>query len=167
MDAMADNRVGTEYPARREVVVNFSAEALKAPFVLRCGAALVDYIVIIAIPVLSLLISKLSGGGGVGSAVMGSTGGLLTVLVGISNIVILPMMNGQSLGKMLTGLRIVRTDGRQASAAAILIRHLIGYPAIILTLGIGYLLAVLNRRGRAIDDIFAGTVLVYADRRIR
>lgn len=168
MDAAANTGVRTKYAPPREVVVAFSAAELKAPFMLRCAAALVDYIVLVAVPVLSFLFTKLSGSASApGSASLGSTGVLLTVLVFISNFVLLPMLNGQSIGKMLTGLRIVRTDGTAASNGSILIRNLIGYPLSILTLGLGFLISVLNSKGRALHDLISRTVVVYADRKIR
>jgi hypothetical protein len=48
--------------ARREEVVGFKPVLLKAPFLLRCAALFIDYIVVIAVPVLSLIINQLAGG---------------------------------------------------------------------------------------------------------
>jgi uncharacterized RDD family membrane protein YckC len=168
MDTAASPAVRTGYAARREVVVAFSAADLRAPFMLRCAAALIDYIVLIAVPVFSFILSKFSGSAATPGAVsLGSTGVLLTVLVFISNFILLPMLNGQSAGKMLTGLRIVKTDGTAASNGSILLRNLIGYPLSILTFGLGFLISVLNAKGRALHDLISGTVVVYADRKIR
>ncbi len=50
-------RVERTVPAKRiktERFVNFDAERLKAPFALRCGAILIDYILLVAIPVIKL-----------------------------------------------------------------------------------------------------------------
>src|SRR5687767_9108738 len=96
-------------PSRREIIVGFSPAEVKAPFLLRCGALTIDYIVFIAIPVIGLLVSRLSGNDGAKllNDGLSSAGWVVAVLVGIVNIVLLPMFAGQSLGKIVTGLRIV------------------------------------------------------------
>jgi len=67
---------------------------------------------------------------------------------------------GQTIGKWATGLRIERTDGSAASPARIILRHFVGYPLSILTLGIGFMLATLNSRGRTLHDLIGDTVVV-------
>lgn len=160
-------RVERAVPARRirteQVVVNFEAECLKAPFLLRCGAILVDYILIVSIPIISLLVSRLTG---VSDAEFlnnkfTNVGWLLTILVALTNLIIFPLFSGQSIGKMLTGLRIVNKDGNEPSFKQLLLRHFVGYPLTILTLGLGFLFVVLNQKGRALHDFLAGTVVIY------
>jgi uncharacterized RDD family membrane protein YckC len=63
------------------------------------------------------------------------------------------------------GIRIMRTDGRPVRLGAIFARNVIGYFLTALTLGIGFLIAVINKSGRSLHDYIAGTVVVYARKR--
>jgi uncharacterized RDD family membrane protein YckC len=164
-------RVERTFPAKRirteQVVVNFDTGRLKAPFSLRCGAILIDYILLVAIPVSSLIIGRLMGiePAKLLNSEINNAGWLITILLILTNFVILPFFSGQSIGKMLTGLRIVKIDGNVPSFAALLVRHLIGYPLSFLIFGLGFLVPVLNQKGRALHDFLAGTVVVYGRRR--
>jgi uncharacterized RDD family membrane protein YckC len=147
--------------------VNFEPERLKAPFLLRCGALLIDYILLISVPVVSLLIGRVSGVDPaklLNSEII-NAGWLIMILLALTNLVILPMFSGKSIGKFLTGLQIVNTDGNLPSFTTILIRHLIGYPITILTAGLGFLLALFNRKGRALHDLVSGTIVIYANKK--
>jgi uncharacterized RDD family membrane protein YckC len=66
---------------------------------------------------------------------------------------------------MLTGLRVVRSDGSAASLSRILVRHLVGYPLTFLTLGLGFVFSFFNRDGRALHDYISGTTLVFGRQR--
>lgn len=163
-------RVERTVPSRRlkpeQVVVNFAAERLKAPFLLRCGAILIDYILIISVPVISLLLSRLMG---IPDAKLlnnefTNVGWLLMILLILTNLVIFPLFSGQSIGKMLTGLQIVNQAGTAPTFKHLLFRHLIGYPLTILTLGFGFLFSLFNQKGRALHDFIAGTVVIYGKR---
>lgn len=150
------------------VVVGFDAEKLKAPFILRLGAILIDYILLVSIPVISILVSRSFGDDGskLLNSEISNAGWLITILLGLTNFLIFPIFSGQSIGKMLTGLRIVRKDGKAVSFAGILLRNLIGYFISVITFGLGFLLALLNIKGRALHDFLAGTVVVYGQKRI-
>ncbi len=149
-------------------IVDFDVERLKAPFLLRCGALLIDYILLIAVPVVSLLIGRSFeyDGAKLLNSEVSNAGWLIMILFGITNFVIFPMFSGQSIGKMLTGLRVVKTDGGAASFSRLLVRHLIGYPLTILTGGLGLLIAAVNSSGRTLHDLLAGTIVVYGRKRI-
>ncbi len=157
------NRAKTE-----EIIVDFSPEELSAPFSLRCGALIVDYIIVVAIPVIGILVSRYMGNDGVKllNSEINNTGWLIGVLLGITNFVIFPMFNGQTIGKWLTGTRILSIDGKPVSFSKVLLRHLIGYPLTILTLGLGFLFSVFNKKGRALHDYLSGTVVIYGRRRV-
>ncbi|MDT5261586.1 MAG: hypothetical protein QOC61_590, partial [Acidobacteriota bacterium] len=62
--------------------------------------------------------------------------------------------------KWFAGLRIERKDGVPLSFGRSLVRHLVGYPLTLLTLGAGFLLAALHPQGRALHDLLAGTIVV-------
>jgi len=167
MNARVERAVPAKAVIIEQVIVDFEVERLKAPFLLRCGAILIDYILLIFIPVGSLLIGRLMNieSSKLLNSEISNTGWLIMVLLALTNFVIFPMFSGQSIGKMLTGLRVVRTDGNTASFSRLLVRHSIGYLLTIATIGLGFLFSILNLKGRALHDFLAGTVVVYGRRR--
>lgn len=167
MSARIERAVPNKTIRTKQVIVDFDAERLKAPFLLRCGAILIDYILLIAVPVISLLLGRFSeyDGAKLLNSEISNVGWLIMILLALTNFVIFPMFSGQSIGKMLTGLRVVRTDGDAATFTRLLVRHSIGYLLTIATLGLGFLLAVVNPTGRALHDFLAGTIVVYGRRR--
>jgi uncharacterized RDD family membrane protein YckC len=165
MNARAERAVPARTVRTEQVIVNFDVERLKAPFLLRCGAILVDYILIVSIPVISLLLSRIFQDDPSKFLKSADMGWLILILFAVTNFVIFPMFSGQTVGKILTGLRIVTTDGDAPSFSRLLVRHLIGYPLTLLTLGLGFLFSVFNYKGGALHDFLSGTVVVYGQRR--
>jgi uncharacterized RDD family membrane protein YckC len=136
-------------------------ERFRAPFSLRCGAFLIDYIVLASIVAFSTLIARLLGGGARMAGGTVETAGFMVALgFTVLNFVLLTAWRGQTVGKWATGLRIELMDGRDLSVGRSLIRHLIGYPLSFFTLGLGFLVAAFNAQGRALHDLIAGTVVV-------
>jgi uncharacterized RDD family membrane protein YckC len=136
-------------------------ERYRAPFSLRCGALLIDYILLVGIMAFSTLMARILGGGARYTGDATETMGLFIALgVAVLNFIVLSAWRGQTLGKWATGLRIVRTDGQGVSIGRLLLRHLVGYPLSLLTLGLGFLIAAFNTNGRALHDVIAGTVVV-------
>jgi uncharacterized RDD family membrane protein YckC len=66
---------------------------------------------------------------------------------------------GQTPAKMLVGVRVVRRDGARVGYGRALARWL-GYALGIVTLGLGFLIAVLDGQRRALHDWIAGTRVV-------
>jgi uncharacterized RDD family membrane protein YckC len=136
-------------------------ERFRAPFSLRCGALLIDYIMLTGIVAFSTLIARLLGGGARLAGGTVETAGVMVALgFTILNFVLLTAWRGQTVGKWATGLRIEQMDGRDLSVLRALLRHLVGYPLSFLTLGLGFLVAAFNAQGRALHDLVAGTVVV-------
>ncbi len=169
MSARVERTVPVKRLRAEQIIVDFDAERLKTPFLLRCGAILIDYILLICIPVISLLLGRSFNydGAKLLTSEVSNAGWLIMILLAITNFVIFPMFTGKSLGKMLTGLRIVRADGNPPSLGSLLLRHLVGYPLTILTFGLGFLFAAFNQKGRALHDFLAGTVVVYGRRKAK
>ena len=169
---MSARAVERTLPARsiktEKIIVNFDAERLKAPFLLRCGAILIDYIILIAAPVLSLLLGRYFeyDGAKLLNNEISNTGWLITVLIAVTNFVIFPMLFGQSIGKLLTGLRVVRSDGSAPTLLNLCLRHLLGYPLTVITLGLGFFLSVFSGKGRALHDFIGKTVVIYGQKEI-
>jgi len=134
---------------------------IRGPFSLRCGAILIDYIVLVAILAFSTLVSRLLGGGArsAGSSSL-TVGVFLTVAIAALDLGILPGLTGFTIGKWATGLRIMRSNGMPLGIGRAFLRHFVGYPLSALTLGLGFIIAALNARGRGLHDLIAGTIVV-------
>ncbi len=95
------------------------------------------------------------------------TAKLLNFLVGVGSLLLMQgyyilfwMLIGQTPGKYLMGLRIVRLDGSRVTIG-VCIRRLIGY-YISAILFIGYIMVLFDDRRQAFHDKFAGTFVIYA-----
>lgn len=167
-----NSKVGTRVPERsrkQEIIINFDPRRLSAPFFLRCGAMLIDYILVLIVPVSMMLLGRYFGNDGVRLVGDGlnDTGWMLAVLVGIGNFILLPVASGRSIGKIVTGLKIVGIDGRDAKPLKIVARNLLGYFVTLITFGLGFLVSALNSSGRSLHDYLFGTVVIYADRKYK
>ena len=132
----------------------------RAPFALRCGALLIDYILLALILTFSIMVARLMGGG---ARMAGGTaekfGILLTLVVAILDLGFFAGLTGKTVGKWTTGLRIERPDGRLPGIPRALLRHFVGYPLSLLPLGLGFLIVTVSGR-RALHDLIAGTIVV-------
>jgi uncharacterized RDD family membrane protein YckC len=136
-------------------------ESRPAPFALRCGAVLIDYIALVGIVAFSTLIARMLGGGARAAASSAETVGIMVAIAGaILNLGVLAGFTGRTLGKWATGLRVQRRDGAEPGVGRAFLRHFVGYPLSFLTLGLGFLLAALTTRGRALHDFIADTIVV-------
>jgi uncharacterized RDD family membrane protein YckC len=86
--------------------------------------------------------------------------GLSFVLGLILNVVIPWRTNGQTLGKMVFGLRMVRLDGEPMSLWRAFLRNYIGYFLSSLFFLAGYFAIFFSPRRRGWHDLLAGTVVV-------
>jgi len=71
------------------------------------------------------------------------------------------ILAGQTPGKRLMGLRIVRLNGRRMTLL-VGIRRMLGYLACFLSLGVGFLWILIDERRRGWNDKIAGTCVVYS-----
>lgn len=146
-----------------ETIVGFSAEELKAPFLLRCAAFSIDYMLLVFLPAAWLMFGEVFG--------MSTTGGIGTtvwsvaIIVFVANFLIFPLAMGRSLGKVLSGLTVVNMDGTRIRPAKILIRNTLGYLITVGTAGIGFIIAAFNSSGRTLHDILTGTVVIRGNKK--
>jgi len=134
---------------------------VRVPLTLRCGAFLIDYIVLVSLVVLGTLFARMLGGGARTAGTSAETAAiLLAIVVALLNFGVLPGLTGLTLGKWAAGLRIQRVDGLNAGIGRALLRHFVGYPVSLLTFGLGFLLATVTVQGRGLHDMIAGTVVV-------
>lgn len=133
----------------------------RAPFSLRCGAILIDYILLAVILAFSTLVSRLLGGGARAAGNSSeSVGVVMVIIVAILDLAVLPGLTGLTVGKWATGLRILRGDGRDIGIGRACLRHFVGYPLSFVTLGLGFAVAALTVRGRGLHDLIADTIVV-------
>jgi uncharacterized RDD family membrane protein YckC len=136
-------------------------ERLRAPFPLRCGALLIDYIALVSLVVLGTLVARMLGGGARSAGSSAETAGiLLAVAMALLNLGVIPGLTGLTLGKWATGLRVERSAGGNPGIGRALLRHFIGYPLSFALFGIGFLIAAVSVHGRGLHDIIAGTIVV-------
>jgi uncharacterized RDD family membrane protein YckC len=134
---------------------------LHAPFSLRCGALLIDYILLVSLVVLGTLFARMLGGGGRSAGTSAETSAIVVaIVVALLNFGVLSGLTGLTLGKWAAGLRIQRVDGGNPGIGRAFLRHFIGYPLSLVTFGIGFLLAAVTVHGRGLHDMIAGTVVV-------
>ena len=156
----ADIETMAPTPARQRLE-SHTRVRYRAPFALRCGALLIDYIVLALIMTFSTMIARLMGGG---ARLAGGTaekfGIVLTLIAAVLDLGLLAGLTGRSIGKWTTGLRLEAIGGGPPGIGRALLRHFIGYPLSLLTFGLGFLIAIVNPTGRALHDLLFGTVVV-------
>ena len=129
-------------------------------------AALVDFVLAALIFIgalygFSLLSSRFQAAGPFFGIVV-----LLTFTLAWSYFVLLEWLwQGQTVGKRLYGLRVIRDDGAPAGFVAVLVRNLVRIvdflPAFY---GAGLLMIIVTSRSQRLGDIAAGTYVVRAPR---
>ncbi len=152
-----------------EKVIDFQPESVHAPFLLRLGSACIDYILLVACPAIFLLLSRLYGNDGAAllNSELNNIGWLLSLLLGFSNLIVLPVISGRSIGKFATGIRIVGMDGRIPSIGSMALRQTLGYLLVVGSAGLAFLTSVFSSKGRALHDYLAGTVVIFASKKPR
>jgi len=126
-----------------------------ASFATRTLAALIDLVVLFAVVMaVSPLLSAV--GSGVDPAAAAAVA-ISLVMVGIPTLVE-TLSRGRSLGKLALGIRIVRDDGGPVRFRQAFVRALVGVGELWLTLGgVALITSIVNRKGKRIGDIMAGT----------
>ncbi|MCX7743160.1 MAG: RDD family protein [Flavobacteriales bacterium] len=74
--------------------------------------------------------------------------------------------NGQSVGKMVMKIRVIRTDGAQPTLGNYLIRWLMRIVEFMLFRGLALLAFLILGKGQRLGDLFAGTTVVRLRRRV-
>ncbi|HKX84752.1 MAG TPA: RDD family protein [Pyrinomonadaceae bacterium] len=166
MNPTAERQLPARTSRQREVIKDFVPEDVKAPFILRCGALIIDYVVVVVVPVFMLLLGRLTGDSGSSllDGELNNAGWLIAILLALSNSLLLPMYSGQTLGKMVTGIRVVRLDGGHANPGTILFRQIVGGLFFVFSATLSFVFSIFSGKGRALHDYIAGTVVIFADR---
>lgn len=150
-------------PGRRQRSGRASASAEPAALGPRASAFLLDYILTLMIPAATLVLGvyiKRGWQAPTVAEVIVIIGYLLTAALIFVNWVYLCVRDGQSFGKRFLGLRVVRVDGAPMDYRTAILRHLVGYPLGILSLGIGMLWLLWDERQQGLHDKLAKTLVV-------
>ena len=83
------------------------------------------------------------------------------MLTGPVYFIFLSTAGGQTVGKYVMGVRIVRVDGKQMGYVKAFVRY-VGYFVSIATLGIGFIWVIFDAQRRALHDHMAGTCVIYS-----
>jgi len=130
---------------------------------LRCSAFLLDYILTLLIPAVTLVLAvyiKRRWVATTAANVIVIIGYLATAAVIYFNYVHSYVRRGQSFGKRFIGIRVVRTDGEPIDYRTALLRHIVGYPLSVLLFGLGMLWMLLDGRQQGWHDKLAKTIVV-------
>src|SRR6185369_15909708 len=129
---------GLPHSQARSRAARLGGNRLRAPFPLRCGALLIDYIALVSLVVLGTLIARMLGGGARSAGNSAETAGvLLAIFMAIINLGVIPGLTGFTLGKWATGLRIERAGGGDVGIGRAFLLQFVGYPLSVVLIGIG------------------------------
>lgn len=96
-------------------------------------------------------------------AIISELGGGVSFLIGVLyNWYFWTQNDGQTPGKRIMNLRVVKADGSTISDTDALIRA-VGYYISGLFFSLGYVWAIFDEQNRTWHDLFAGTIVVTAD----
>jgi uncharacterized RDD family membrane protein YckC len=144
----------------------------KAGFWIRLTAWIADltclFLVTIALTVVALTTIYLGGqlGGEINDQVIALAGYASTAIVLCSGVVYFTFFVGscgQSPGKMLFRLKVVRVDGQEMTYGRALVRSLC-WILSLLPFGLGFLMIAWTRHKRALHDMLAGTSVIRLQR---
>jgi uncharacterized RDD family membrane protein YckC len=130
----------------------------------RLGALALDLLVISSTFALlwagvTYLFGVLFGGSGGGTS-DGWFGLVALVLYGFCYFWMSQALTGRTMSQAVVGLKVVRTDGSPLKPGAAAIRTVV-LPFSFLVFGLGALMALVDRRRRALQDVAAGSAVVY------
>jgi uncharacterized RDD family membrane protein YckC len=80
-----------------------------------------------------------------------------TLLFAVLYPAVLHTLTGQTVGKLLVGVRVVATDGGLLPPGAAFLRAVVGWLALPFLLGLGHVIAGLRKDKRALHDLLAGS----------
>jgi len=129
----------------------------------RLLAALIDLVLLGAVDVAVLYLTLAIAGLTIEQAplIPGVPMGAFLVMMNGGYLVVLTAANGQTIGKMMTGIRVIGDDAYRVGIPEALLRAA-GCAVSLLTLGLGYLPALLSADRRALQDRMSGTRVVRA-----
>jgi uncharacterized RDD family membrane protein YckC len=129
-----------------------------AGFFPRAGAFLVDVVIVAAIAYLTLKIGLMVAGGG-GEAQNIRYLYPVLFLLASTYFIFLHALGGKTIGKMLTGIRLINSDGEDVGVWDAFLRW-VGYFISAAVMMAGFFWAIFDSEGQAWHDKIAGTYVV-------
>ncbi|MDD5016158.1 MAG: RDD family protein [Atribacterota bacterium] len=86
-------------------------------------------------------------------------GNLLSLLVAVAYFIIFWVWRGQTLGKLVFNIKVVRPDGSNVTVSIAFLRYL-GYIVSALTLFLGFIWIAIDKQKQGFHDKIAGTYVV-------
>ena len=80
-----------------------------------------------------------------------------TVVFAVLYPTVLHALAGQTVGKLIVGVRVVATDGELLPAGAALLRAIVHWLSLLFLLGLGHVVGGLRKDKRALHDLLAGS----------
>lgn len=157
-------------------VASGEGDAAPASRAVRFGAAIIDGLISTAVA-LPVIIAAFSAGAMADPtavfdpAVLFGVSGLISLVAGVALIVVTIMLvhrNGQTIGKKLVGIKVVRSDGSRASLGRIFwLRNVVNtIPSLIPLVGNFYVLVdhlfIFTEKRQCLHDKIADTIVVTA-----
>ncbi|MFI2103394.1 RDD family protein [Isoptericola sp. NPDC019693] len=136
-------------------------DARPASFVSRALAALLDLAALAIVGIALLVVVALQD-----VTVDEQWARVAGVVIAVLVMVVLPttvetLTRGRSLGKLITGLRVVRDDGGPVRFRHAFVRALVGVGELWLTVGsVALVVSLSNSRGKRLGDLLAGTFVI-------
>jgi uncharacterized RDD family membrane protein YckC len=154
-------------PQRRVVVVSSSPAVAvasePADFGQRLGAFLFDLLLfVIVLMVATFVLSSFSKKSIVSSNAMLAAFYVAAFGLFALNFVLLAARGGQTVGKRLVGIRIVRASGEPVGFVGVLLRHCVGYSLSALFGFLGFLWVIWDSKHQGWHDKIARTIVVLA-----
>jgi uncharacterized RDD family membrane protein YckC len=149
--------------ASRRAAIGEEAATVLGSIGLRWSAFLLDYILTLLIPAVTLVLAvylKRRWMAPTIASVIVTIGYLATGAVIFFNYFYFYVHYGQSFGKRFIGLRVVRTDGEPIDYKTALLRNIVGYLLSFLFFGLGALWMLWDRRQQGWHDKLAKTIVV-------
>ena len=129
----------------------------------RFGAALIDIVLVTATDAVVLYLTLATAGLTLDqtSLIPRIPMAAFLMLMNGGYLVVFTAAGGQTIGKMVTGIRVIRDDAQPVDLAGAVLRAA-GCVLSVVTVGLGYLPALLTADRRALQDRVSGTRVVSA-----
>ena len=128
----------------------------------RVLAIIVDSLVLgVVFWVVSMVFGETSTAGGMVSTSLGTLGSLLCLVLGFAYFTLLEGYRGQTLGKMLMGIKVVREDnGEVPGIGAAAIRTVLRLIDGILAYLVGFISILISSKNQRLGDMAANTLVI-------
>ncbi|WP_240374606.1 RDD family protein [Bacillus piscicola] len=158
-----DNQINEEFVAEEHVPVSLGEYA---GFWMRFWAYLFDLLIVFSVN--GILLSPLMFLENASVTLLGffTLQGLLSVVVSYVYFVVMTKYFGQTLGKMILGIKVVHKDGTPLRWSDLIFREVIGrfiYRSVIIT-NVLYLIVGFMDEKQGIHDIFGDTRVVHVEK---